>query len=414
MTQKSSLNNTYLNTNGNLKKRILFVITQSELGGAQTFLSNLVSHLDKDIYEFLVAVGSSGNNDFLRVLIAKGIPHQTLKFLKREPSVSDIRAVFEIRSLIKNYRPDVLFLNSSKAGFVGSLASVFPTRINAIKVVYRIGGWSFNDPWPKWKRWLWMILERFSAKWKDVIIVNNQFGLEQAKKLKIIPRMQTVLIYNGIEVYKLDFMQPEEARTKLLEKAAKSSGPRSAEAFGEASRIIRAKNIIGTIANFYPTKGLEYLIQTADYFNNNENVVFFVIGDGELRSKLEKMIREKGLERKVFLLGQIPDAYRLLSAFDVFVLPSVKEGFPWVLIEAMSAKLAVIATDVGAVPEIIDDHKNGLLVKPKDPSGLADKIKEVLENDHVKKELGIQAHQTVLFKFELDKMVKEIESVLDH
>ncbi len=398
---ESSLNNAYVNTNGNLKKRVLFVITQSELGGAQRFLSNLASHLDRDTYEFLVAVGSSGNGDFLRVLKAGGIPYQTLKFLKREPALSDIKSVFEIRGLIKNYRPDVLFLNSSKAGFIGSLAAVFPTRINAVKVIYRIGGWSFNDPWPKWKRWLWIILEWLSAKWKDIIIVNNQRDLDQAKKLKIKPRRQTVLIHNGIEVYKLDFMQPEEARTRLLEKAAKSSG-----------RNIQSKNIVGTIANFYPTKGLEYLIGAADCFDANDDLVFFIIGDGELRPELEKMIREKGLDRKVFLLGQIPDAYRFLPAFDVFVLPSVKEGFPWSVIEAMSAKLPVIATDVGAVPEIIDDHKNGLLVKPKDPSGLADGIKEILENDRLRNELGIQAHQTVLFKFELDKMVKQIEELL--
>src|SRR3989344_8655000 len=145
---ESSINNAYINTNGNLKKRILFVITQSELGGAQRFLSNLTSHLNRDTYELLVAVGSTGNGDFLRVLKAGGIPCQTLKFLKREPTPRDIWAIFEIRSLIKNYHPDILFLNSSKAGFIGSLASVFPTKINAMKVIYRIGGWSFNDPLP--------------------------------------------------------------------------------------------------------------------------------------------------------------------------------------------------------------------------------------------------------------------------
>ncbi len=388
-------------TQGDLKKRVLFVITQSELGGAQRFLSNLASHLDRDIYELLVAVGSTGNGDFLRVLKAGGIPCQTLKFLKREPALSDLKAIFEIRRLIKNYRPDVLFLNSSKAGFIGSLASVFPTRINALKVIYRIGGWSFNDPWPTWKRWFWIVLEWLSSKWKDIIIVNNLHDLEQAKKLKIRPRSQTVLIHNGIETYKLDLLSKEEAREKLFEKASKYSG-----------RNIQAKNIIGTIANFYPTKGLEYLIQAADYLNDIDDLAFFIIGDGELRPEIENMIREKGLEKKVFLLGQIPDAYRFLPAFDIFVLSSVKEGFPWALIEAMAAKLPVIATDVGAVSEIIDDHRNGLIIKPRDPAGLADKIREILENDRLRNELGIQAHQTVLFKFELDKMVKQIENLL--
>ena len=114
--------NVFGKTHGSLKRKVLFVITQSELGGAQRFLSNLISHLNKDTFEFLVAVGSSGNGDFLKILKAENISYQTLKFLKRKPSLNDLGAIFEIRSLIKNYRPDILFLNSSKAGFIGSLA----------------------------------------------------------------------------------------------------------------------------------------------------------------------------------------------------------------------------------------------------------------------------------------------------
>ena len=270
-----------------------------------------------------------------------------------------------------------------------------------MKVVYRIGGWSFNDPWPKWKKWFWVILEWLSAKWKDVIIVNNQHDLNQAKKLRIRPRVRTVLVHNGIETYKIDLLPKEEARTKLLEKITKYS-----------NRNILPKKIIGTVANFYPAKGLEYLIGSANYFSESDDIAFFIIGDGELRPELEKMIRENGLEKKVFLLGQVPDAHRFLPAFDIFVLPSVKEGFPWVLIEAMAAKLPVVATNVGAVPEIIDDHKNGLLIEPRNSAELADKIKEILDNDYLRNELGIQAHQKVLFNFELDKMVKEIEIIL--
>ena len=201
---------------GNLKKRVLFVITQSEYGGAQKFLYNLVSHLEKSRYEFKITVGSTGNEDFLKVLSANGIPHETLKFLKRNPNIHDLRAMFEIRKLVSNYKPDVLFLNSTKAGFIGSLAARFPTKINALKVIYRIGGWSFNDPWPRWKKLLWITLEWLSSKWKDVIIVNNQHDFDQAKKLKIKTRDKIAMIHNGVETYKLDFMTREEARDKLL------------------------------------------------------------------------------------------------------------------------------------------------------------------------------------------------------
>ena len=173
-----------------------------------------------------------------------------------------------------------------------------------------------------------------------------------------------------------------------------------------------AKTIIGTIANFYPSKGLEYLIQAAGLLKDREDLIFLIIGDGFLRTGLERQIKNLGLQNKIFLLGHLENARQYLPAFDIFLLPSVKEGFPWVVLEAMSAKLPMIATKVGAVPEIIEDGKNGLLVEPGQPKQIAQKIKELLANDYLKKEIGIQGHQTLLFKFSPEKMVKEVEKIL--
>ena len=202
-------------------------------------------------------------------------------------------------------------------------------------------------------------MEWVSAKWKDVIIVNNQHDFDQAIKLRIKPRKKLALVYNGIETYKLDLMSRDEARTKL--------------------EIPADKYVVGTIANLYPAKGLEYFIRTAYHFQNKDELVFFVIGDGKERPELEALIKDLGLERKVFLVGQLTDAFKYLSAFDIFILSSVKEGFPWALIEAMAAKLPIVATRVGAVSEIIEDGKNGLIVEPGDPEAMASKIKEIME-----------------------------------
>ena len=140
--------------------------------------------------------------------------------------------------------------------------------------------------------------------------------------------------------------------------------------------------------------------------------MFIVIGEGEERAQLEEMIKSRSLDKKIFLVGAIKDSYKLLPAFDIFVLPSVKEGFPFALLEAMSAKLPVIATQVGAVPEIIQNGKNGFLVQASSPGAIAGKIKELLASDHLYQEFSIQGHQTVLFNFTEDKMVKEIENLL--
>ena len=383
------------------KKKILFIITQSEFGGAQRFLYNLISRLDSLNYDIKVAVGNTGNNEFTQALRNINISVQELKLLLRGINpIKDMAAVFELRKLIKSFCPDTLFLISSKAGFIGSLATVFTTRIKT-SVIYRIGGWSFNDPWPAWKKWLWIILERFSARWKDIIIVNSRLDLELANKFKIKPKEKITLIHNGLDVYKMELLSRDEARLKLFEQISKKLG-----------KIFHVKNIIGTIANLYPSKGLKYLIEAAEHFKNNNEVIFFIIGDGQERNKLEALIEQKGLQNKVLLLGQIPNAYKLLNAFDIFVLPSVKEGFPWAVIEAMTAKLPVIATRVGAVPEIIEDGKNGIIVEPAQPEKIAEKIQDLLSNDRLRQEMGIQAHQTVLFKFELDKMIRQIEELL--
>jgi len=403
-------------------KKILFIITQSEMGGAQRFLFNLLSKLS-DRYEMLVATGIDGDKELEVKIRNLGIEVTELKYLKRSISpYNDMRACFEIRDLINKFQPNDLFLLSSKAGFIGSLTAYYFLLTTRPRVIYRIGGWTFNDPWNRAKKKLWINLERISAKWKDVIIVNNRHDLEQAQKLGIKPKDKMVLIHNGLDLNKVEFVPRDEARIKLYERISRL---REAEArYGEAKarssgnlpagrqEYSQANIIIGTVSNLYPAKGIGTLIETAEYFKNNENVAFIVIGDGSERKNLESLIVSRKLQHKVFLVGRIPDAQKLMGAFDLFVLPSLKEGFSWALIEAMSAKLPVIATRVGAVPEIIENGINGFIVEPNNPRQLAAKIKEVLNSDHLYKEFAIRGHQTVLFNFSEDKMVKEIESLL--
>src|SRR3989338_2146712 len=115
MIEKSSTNEPCVNTNGNLKKRVLFVITQSEFGGAQRFLYNLLSHLDKSRHEILVATGADGGGELFKLMGSLGIRANELVHLKRNMSpIKDIAAVFELRRLIRKFRPDTVFLNSSK------------------------------------------------------------------------------------------------------------------------------------------------------------------------------------------------------------------------------------------------------------------------------------------------------------
>ncbi len=390
------------NPNQNPKKRVLFIITQSEFGGAQRFLYELVARLDKEKYEILVASGAKEKDLFLKSLQEKNIETEVLKFLKREVNpFFDCLGIMELIKLINRFRPEYLFLNSSKAGILGSIAGFKikffrPNRFKSLKIIYRIGGWSFNDPWPLWKKKIFILAEKITAKFKDVIIVNSKSDYDQAIRLKIRPKKELKLIYNGIDALKFDFLPPEIARKKL--------------------KLSPLKKIIGTIANFYPTKGIEYLIEAFNILkpkSQNPDLKLVIIGDGEEKEKLKELIKKYKLKNEIILLGQIEEASKYIKAFDIFILPSVKEGFPWVILEAMAAKVPVIGTKVGGVPEIIESGKNGILVESKNPQELAKAIKYLSENERILQEIGIQGHQTVLFKFQVEKMIREIEELFD-
>jgi len=381
------------------KKRILFVVTQSEFGGAQQFISQLISHLPADKFETALVVGKDGGNE-IKSLLPEHTAYIVAKHLIREPNLwSDVRSIFELRKIYREYKPDVVFLNSSKAGFNGSLAiSGLFWRLPNIKVIYRIGGWQFNDPIPKWKRFLYIGLEKLSARFKDEIVVNNLSDFHDAQRLSIRPRNQVHLIHNGIDPY-IKFPNRTEVHQKLLSELPNDT-------------LLRSDvRIVGTIANFYETKGLSFLIQASAQLP--ADTITMIIGDGKLRSKLEQEIRNLGLEEKVFLIGRRSNATQYLPALDVFVLPSVKEGFPWVILEAITARVPVVATRVGAVPEIIESGKSGIIVSPGNPDELVRAIMEVTADKLLADEMTIQAHQNLIQKFNLRSMVEKYESLLD-
>ncbi len=120
---------------------------------------------------------------------------------------------------------------------------------------------------------------------------------------------------------------------------------------------------------------------------------------------LEEIIGEEDIADRVHLAGFVANAYQYLLAFDVFVLPSVKEGLPYVLLEAGAASLPVVASNVGGIPDIVSNHYSGLLVAPKNANELADRLEELLKNPELRKQFGEALHDHVQKDFSLPKMV---------
>jgi glycosyltransferase involved in cell wall biosynthesis len=162
---------------------------------------------------------------------------------------------------------------------------------------------------------------------------------------------------------------------------------------------------LGTISELHKNKGLDYMICALSKIKIN--FVFFIIGEGEERKNLEKLIRQKGLENKVFLVGFIDIANLYLKAFDVFTLTSRKEGLPYSILEAGEAGVCVLASNTGGIPDIIDNNRNGLLVNIANEKEIQKNIEFLYTNINRRSELGKNLKQKVDKDFSIGDMLKK-------
>ncbi|HCX45131.1 TPA: hypothetical protein DGT35_00850 [Patescibacteria group bacterium] len=359
--------------------KILFIITQSELGGAQRWVFDTSTNLDSKKYQVTVA---SQPGPLLNKLQKNKIKTHRLNNLIR--SISPIRDLFgliELYRLIKKERPDIVQLCSTKAGLLGALAGKLA---QSNKIIYRIGGWSFNDPRPQWQNNLFLWLEKISAPWKDLIIVNSQQGYDEALKYKICSKEKLRLLYNGIDYSKYKYNLKNKSDTLK----------------------------IGVIANFYPTKGLTYLIRSLAQLKNHR-IETFIVGEGKERSKLEQLIKELNIHNCT-LAGSQSDPWQYFEqqdGIDIFVIPSVKEGMPYVLLEAMANKLPIITTKAGGIGEIIKDQQNGILIPIKNSKEMTLAIDDLIKNKVLRDKLSKQAGEDIK-KYNLQSMIDEYNKLL--
>lgn len=354
-------------------KKILYLVTQAEAGGAQKYVLDLVKSLDKNQFQAMVAAGGDTSEFLFQSLDERQIPSFNLKYLRREINpIFDFLAFWEIFNLIKKIKPDVVHLNSSKAEILGSLAAKF---VGVKKIIFAAHGYVFNEPMSSLKSNFYIFLERFCSKYINKIICVSNFDKQTALDHKIAPADKLTVINNAINLVDYQFLSADSARQEL----------------GKILNInFTHKKIIGTIANLYRTKGLEYFIEAAAMINN-PNYVYLVIGEGNERNNLELRIKGKGLNNFI-LVGLINQASRYLKAFDLFVLPSVKEGLPYTILEAQAAGLPIIASNVGGLPDIIKNNENGILIEPKNPQMLADKIKLLLSDQDLYQRIKSSTH----------------------
>ncbi len=313
------------------------VITQDHWGGAQRYVFDVVTGLSNE-FNWVVAIGetSSHPESLSSKLTVAGVIVEPLTHLKRAISPRhDLAARKELLAVAKAHNVDIMHAHSSKAmAIVASISKELPHTMATIH------GWVSTERLSALRKVMYSTIEMFAAQNLDMLITPDTFSESIAKDHKA---RAVTTIPHGIGA--IEFFSPEEARKEL----------------GLPVEGI----VFGVIANWYPTKNIPMLIRAfAAAFPNESDKHLALIGDGPERATIERTITELGIANRVHTLGTVPNASQYCTAFTAGVLPSTKEGYPYVLLEMMQAGIPIIASDLPGIAESCANYSGATLVTP--------------------------------------------------
>jgi glycosyltransferase involved in cell wall biosynthesis len=379
-----------------MKKKILYAITKGTWGGAQKYVFDLAFQTKERGYDVSVLFGEPGLlKDKLDQADIRTI---VLPNLQRDISLTkEIRSFINLLKILRQEKPDVLHLNSSKMGALGALSG----RLAGVStIVFTIHGWAFNEERSSVSKYLLKIIYFIALLLSHRSIAVSQGIKDRVKNWPLVGK-KIAVIYNYVQP--IDFLGRDEARAKIASHTPNKKITASSET-----------KWLGCIAELHTTKGLTYAIEAvSELIQEKKDVLFIIISEGEKRKELEALIKERGLAEKVFLPGYIQNAAALLKAFDIFILASISEAFGYVLLEAGLAGLPIVATRVGGIPEIITDEETGLLVSPRDSQALAEKISVLLSDPEKRILLGNALKEKIARDFPFEKLLSKTLGIYD-
>lgn len=361
------------------KIRVLQLIEGLNLGGAETKLLELVAHMDRDRFETTVC--SLGLGDRIREEFEKlGVEFVTLARLRRV----DLGLVFKVARLIRRKNIDVVMTTLFYADVLGALAGVLakPRAVFSWETVSA----------PEWLLKRRVIAYRFAMRFCDHVISVSHATAKWLIEKRGVPADKVVVIPYGVDLNLYNPGGNPALRTNL--------------------GIEPDVPVVGVVARLHPQKGHRYLIEAAPAIVAQcPDTKFVFVGDGDLRQELENMVQTARLTDSFMFLGFRKDVKDLMRMFDVFCLPSLYEGLPNVVLEAMATAKPVVATAVDGTPELVVNNETGFLVPAADPSALAEKILFLIDNRDIGRELGENGARRVKAEFSLERQVEGFQNL---
>jgi len=292
----------------------------------------------------------------------------------------DFPAAKKISGIIKSKEINIIHTHTAHSHSIGVLAKMLKRNVKLI--AHR------RVDFPLKKN----IFSRMKYSKTDRIIAISE-GVKNALIKSGVGEERIAIVYSGIDLGKFDRKFDLNALRKEY-------------------RVIEGKFIVGNIAHLTEHKGHKYLIESAKIVTEQSpDILFVIVGEGKLKLELKSLARKLGVNDKVIFTGFREDIPELLYTFDIFVLSSYLEGLCTSLMDAMAMRKAIVATNVGGIPEVVKDSINGILVPPKNPEKLAEAILALRNNEGLRKNMGTAGRSIVEEKFSSSRMVLNIEKV---
>jgi glycosyltransferase involved in cell wall biosynthesis len=373
------------------RTKVLHLITRLAIGGAQDNTLLTVENHNRDLYTVHLAAHPS-DSWLHRAEVAADTFHPIPNLIRSINPIKDLQALVDIINLLRREQFDVVHTHSSKAGILGRIAA----RIVGVPVVvHTIHGFAFHDFMSPWKRRFYIILERGLRPLADFYITVCELNRTQAIDLNLIHPQNSQTVYSGISFTKLE--RPVDIKTTRLE-----------------LNIPDGWQTIIMVGRLDEQKAPYYLIDAfAKVVQECPEILLFLVGEGELQSRLEAQTHTLGIENQVKFLGSREDVPEILKVADIFALSSLWEGLGRAMTEAMLVGKPVVVPNIYGIPEIVKHEETGLLFPAKDVNQLASHLIDLLRHPQKREYLGHNGKKLTQKLFNANKMVEDIEQIYD-
>ena len=357
--------------------RILYVIDSMTRDGAESQLLKTLERLNPDDYEVYVIL-SRTEGERIRELTALSCVRDVTTLNSQGKKRKILENAFALGGAIKAIQPDIVHSWLWYSNFLSGLSRRLGLWHRTPLIVSQRG--DYHARYSKFRLW---ITEKFIYNSADILLTNSEQIQQHLQDL--YPKKTIYSIPNLLEL-------PTEEWT--------------------LTQTDRSEKRIVCVGRFAPEKGHRYLIEALNRLDCKDlSWLCTFLGDGELKSELSYLAENLNLSEKITFPGFCDDVYPVLLQADLFVLPSLHEGSPNALIEAMGLGLPCIASDVGGIKDLIENEKNGILVPPKDSIALSNALYQLITDSNYSEALGRNARRTIQQKFNNTESIRKLEDI---